>query len=69
MIKIKISKDSGEPLYVQIRNTIENAIKKGDLKPGDQLPAVTTLASDIGLILLCAGHLRTYLRRVFSDPM
>ncbi len=60
MVRIKISKDSGEPLYMQIRNAIENAVKKGDLKPGDQLPAVTTLARDIGVT-------HSTIRRAFED--
>ena len=60
MIKINVSKDSGEPLYVQIRNAIEKAVKKGDLKPGDQLPAVTSLASVIGVT-------HSTVRRAFED--
>lgn len=60
MIRIKISKDSGEPLYMQIRSAIEDAVKKGNLKPGDQLPAVTTLASDIGVT-------HSTVRRAFED--
>ena len=60
MIRIKINKDSGEPLYIQIRNAIEKAIKNGDLKPGDQLPAVTSLAADIGVT-------HSTIRRAFED--
>jgi 2-aminoadipate transaminase len=60
MIPIKIKKNSGEALYVQIRNVIEKAIKNGDLKPGEQLPPVTTLASNIGVT-------HSTIRRAFED--
>jgi DNA-binding transcriptional regulator YhcF (GntR family) len=60
MIPIKIKKNSGEALYVQIRNTIEKAIKKGELKAGEQLPAVTTLAGNIGVT-------HSTIRRAFKD--
>ncbi len=60
MVQIKIKKDSGEPLYIQIRNAIEDAVKKGNLKPGDQLPAVTTLAREIGVT-------HSTIRRAFED--
>lgn len=60
MIPIKIKKNSGEALYVQIRNTIEKGIKKGELKAGEQLPAVTTLAGNIGVT-------HSTIRRAFED--
>jgi DNA-binding transcriptional MocR family regulator len=60
MISVKIKKNSGEALYVQIRNAIEKAIKNGELKVGEQLPAVTTLASNIGVT-------HATIRRAFAD--
>ncbi len=60
MIKIKVSKNSGEPLFIQIRDAIEKAITKGALKPGEQLPAVTALAKDIGVT-------HSTIRRAFED--
>lgn len=60
MIPIKIKKNSGEALYVQIRDAIEKAIEKDELKAGEQLPAVTTLASDIGVT-------HSTIRRAFED--
>jgi DNA-binding transcriptional MocR family regulator len=60
MIDIKINRESGQPLYMQIRNAIETAIKKGTLKPGDQLPPVTKLARDIGVT-------HSTVRRAFED--
>jgi DNA-binding transcriptional MocR family regulator len=44
-----IDKESDIPLYMQIRNKIEEAIVQGKLRPGDKLPSVTRLASDIGV--------------------
>jgi len=38
---------SGLPIYIQITNQIENQVVGGKLKPGDQLPTVRALASDL----------------------
>jgi GntR family transcriptional regulator len=38
---------SGLPIYIQIMNQIENQVIGGILKPGDQLPTVRALASEI----------------------
>ena len=38
---------SGLPIYVQIMNQIEQQVSGGMLKPGDQLPTVRALASDL----------------------
>jgi 2-aminoadipate transaminase len=60
MIPIKIRKNSGEALYVQIRDAIEKAIKNGELKSGEQLPPVTNLAVNIGVT-------HSTIRRAFED--
>ena len=44
-----IDRESDVPLYIQIRDAIEAAIAAGRLKPGDRLPAVSSLAKDIGV--------------------
>ena len=49
MTQYKIDKQSDTPLYVQIKQTITDAISKGELKPGDKLPSVSCLAKDIGV--------------------
>ncbi|MGB3211699.1 MAG: PLP-dependent aminotransferase family protein [Desulforhopalus sp.] len=49
MLKYTIDKDSDTPLYMQIRNNIEDAILQGKLTPGDKLPSVNVLAKDIGV--------------------
>lgn len=38
---------SGLPIYIQIMNQIENQVIGGILKPGDQLPTVRALASEL----------------------
>jgi GntR family transcriptional regulator len=38
---------SGLPIYIQIMNQIEKQVLGGILKPGDQLPTVRALASEL----------------------
>jgi GntR family transcriptional regulator len=38
---------SGLPIYIQIMNQIEQQVLGGRLKPGDQLPTVRALASEL----------------------
>ena len=38
---------SGLPIYIQIMNQIEQKVSGGMLKPGDQLPTVRALASEL----------------------
>jgi len=38
---------SGLPIYIQITNQIESQVIGGTLKPGDQLPTVRALASEL----------------------
>ena len=38
---------SGLPIYIQIMNQIEGQVVGGTLKPGDQLPTVRALASEL----------------------
>ncbi len=38
---------SGLPIYIQIMNQIEQKVSGGVLKPGDQLPTVRALASEL----------------------
>ena len=48
---IEVNQRSEEPLYQQIRDQIVSGIARGDLKPGDVLPSVRSLASDLGINL------------------
>jgi len=38
---------SGLPIYIQIMNQIESQVLGGTLKPGDQLPTVRSMASEL----------------------
>lgn len=42
-----ISIQSSVPVYLQIENQVRFAIARGDLKPGDRLPAVQELAKKL----------------------
>lgn len=46
-MNISISNSSGEPIYVQIANQIKTLILKGELKEGDALPSMRTLATQL----------------------
>ncbi len=48
---IQLDLQSKEPLYEQLKNQIVEGIARGRLKPGDRLPAVRTLAEDLGINL------------------
>lgn len=46
---IELSMSSSIPIYIQIRNEIIKGIGKGELKNGDTLPTIRSLANDIGV--------------------
>ena len=48
---IRIDKTSAEPLYLQIHSEIISGIARGELQPGNMLPSVRALASDLGVNL------------------
>ncbi|MBE5952361.1 MAG: GntR family transcriptional regulator [Lachnospiraceae bacterium] len=47
LLKLDFSLDI--PIYMQIRNQIVLGIANGDLKPGEKLPPIRTLASETGI--------------------
>ena len=49
MVTYSIDKESDTPLYIQIRDVILEAIRLGELHPGDRLPSVSSLAKEIGV--------------------
>jgi hypothetical protein len=51
-MKILINKTSDKPIYKQVKDEIISQILKGNLKKGDQLPSIRTLASDIRISIL-----------------
>lgn len=54
-MKIQIDHDSVEPPYEQVRRQITEAVDSGDLKPGEKLPPVRTLAAEVGLAANTVG--------------
>ena len=46
---IRIDEYSDVPIYMQIRNQIVMGISSGELRPGEQLPTVRSLALEIGI--------------------
>lgn len=46
-MQITIDFRSGQPIYLQIVEQIRQKVADGELKPGDQLPTVRQLASDL----------------------
>ena len=48
---ISIDHSASEPIYQQIRSEVVAAIARGELQPGDRLPSVRALASDLGVNL------------------
>ena len=47
LLTLQLDFRSGLPIYIQIMNQIESQVLGGILKPGDQLPTVRALASEL----------------------
>ncbi len=60
---LTIDLQSETPLYVQIRNQIIEGIASGTLKPGEALPSVRQMASDLGINLHTVNKVYTLLRQ------
>lgn len=48
---ITVDRADALPLYEQLRRQIIAGVARGELKPGDTLPSVRTLAQDLGINL------------------
>ena len=48
---ITVDKLSDTPLYLQLRDAVIAGIAAGELRPGDALPSVRSLAEDLGINL------------------
>ncbi|MHA6252684.1 GntR family transcriptional regulator [Oceanobacillus sp. CAU 1775] len=48
---IELDMTSDKPIYIQLKEQIIEGIARKELKPGDDLPSVRALASDIGINL------------------
>ncbi len=46
---LSINDQDQRPVYVQIVAQVKEQIRRGDLKPGDELPSVRELASSLGI--------------------
>lgn len=46
---IEIDNISPEPIYIQLMNELKKSIVKGELKIGEMLPSVRSLAGDLGV--------------------
>ncbi len=47
--RLEVDLDSGVPVYEQVRAQVAAHVASGSLAPGDRLPPIRTLASDLGL--------------------
>ena len=52
VLDIIISNTSGKPIYEQIYSQIKNHIISGNLKEGDMLPSIRTLAKDLRISVI-----------------
>jgi len=50
-VVIVVERDSAEPVYEQIASQVRSRIAAGDLVAGTEMPAVRTLAGDLGVNL------------------
>ena len=59
---IKLNFGGGIPIYVQLVKAIKGLIEMGELNPGETLPAVRTLAQELGIapatVIRAYGELR-----------
>jgi GntR family transcriptional regulator len=49
LLEFRIDPTSGVPTYLQIVQQVEHALRLGYLKPGDQLPKVRDVVSDLAI--------------------
>src|SRR6202795_2505357 len=48
-IEFRLDPTSGVPTYLQLVQQVENALRLGYLKPGDQLPKVREVVADLAI--------------------
>ena len=59
---IKLDETLEEPLYLQLRGQVIEAIARGELLPGDSLPSVRNLALELGINPNTVGKAYSVLR-------
>lgn len=57
-MKIILSNSSGVPIYQQIYEQVKNAIMQGELKEGESLPSIRSLAKELQISVITTK--RTY---------
>ena len=62
-MKLIISNVSGIPIYEQIKQQIRTAILSGELKEGDALPSLRTLAKELKISVLTVTRAYTELEQ------
>jgi GntR family transcriptional regulator len=60
---IQLDLESETPIYTQLIHQIIEGIASGSLQPGDTLPSVRSLASDIGINLHTVNKAYTHLKQ------
>jgi DNA-binding transcriptional MocR family regulator len=73
MIAIELNRDASQPLYIQIRDALREAVRDGRLKIGDRLPTVAAFAETLGVTpstvrralkdLTRSGHIASHVGR------
>lgn len=61
--RFRIDDASGIPVYLQLRDQVLQAISRGELEPGDQLPTVRELAVNLAINPNTVGHAYAELER------
>ncbi|MCP1144099.1 GntR family transcriptional regulator [Lysinibacillus endophyticus] len=62
-MQIRLSNASEKPIYEQITQQIKQAILSGDLKSGDALPSIRSLAKDLKISVMTTKRAYTDLER------
>ena len=60
---IRLNLDDDTPIYAQLMQQIVEGIAGGDLKPGERLPSVRSLAADLGVNLHTVNKAYTLLQQ------
>ena len=60
---IKINMQSEVPIYLQLRNEIVKGIGRGEFEPGESLPTVRQMATDLGINTMAVSFLETDCRK------
>ena len=62
-MKLIVSNLAGAPIYEQIKQQVKSAILSGELKEGDALPSLRTLARDLQISVLTVTRAYTELEQ------